>query len=319
MISVPQKLPFLEAVCWQTENPYHLSPEEMLCRYERGWRYRGVVADLGEDEKKFIRDLGQRYGSWINMEFEQDQHQRILAVLNLLNSEFLEACGAFFTGRTLLALKYQEYRISQDIDFLCADPGGYRRLRNEIYEQGYAALFRSQEGIDLPRSIQTDQYAIRFPVVVDGVSIRFEIVREARISLESPEHLSFLPVACLSTADCFAEKLMANADRWLDGSVKSRDLVDLAMLRSHSPIPDSAITKSTAAYPVMEPLKRAIANFQNKPDYRECCYRSLRVRWPGRIANGIDLLAEDLELPLMERAAIERDDRETDSQESAVE
>lgn len=310
MVSVPPKLPFLEAVCWQTENPYHLSPEEMLCRYERGWRYRGVVADLGEEERQFVRDLEQRYGSWISMEFEQDQHQRILAVLKLLKAEFFEACGAFFGGGTLLALKYQEYRISQDIGFLCADSSGYRHLRNGIYEQGYAALFRSQEGVDFPRSIQTDQYAVRFPVIVDGLSIRFEIVREARIALDSPEHLPFLPVACLSTTDCFAEKLMANADRWLDGSVESRDLIDLAMLRSHAPIPDSAIAKATAAYPVMEPLTRAIANFQNRPDYRERCYRSLRVRWPEKIANGIDLLAEDVGLPPIERAAIEQEARE---------
>jgi hypothetical protein len=306
MVSVPQKLPFLEAVCWQTENPYRLSPEEMLCRYERGWRYRGVVADLEEEERQFVQNLGQRYGSWISMEFQQDQHQRILTALNLLNSEFLEACRAFFGGGTLLALKYEEYRVSQDIDFLCADSSGYRRLRDGIYEQGYAALFLSQEGIGLPRSIQTDQYAVRFPVVIDGASIRFEIVREARISLDPPERLSFLPVACLNTADSFAEKLMANADRWLDASVESRDLIDLAMLRLHSPIPESAITKATDAYPVIGPLQRAITTFQNKPDYRERCYQSLQVRSPQMIADGLDQLASDFGLPAMERISVEQ-------------
>lgn len=30
---VPQKLPFLEAICWQTKNVKLFTPEEMLSRY----------------------------------------------------------------------------------------------------------------------------------------------------------------------------------------------------------------------------------------------------------------------------------------------
>ena len=35
--TIPKKLPFLEAICWQTKNVYQFTPEEMLSRYERGW------------------------------------------------------------------------------------------------------------------------------------------------------------------------------------------------------------------------------------------------------------------------------------------
>ena len=37
-------------------------------------------------------------------------------------------------------------------------------------------------------------------------------------------------VATLSRTDMFAEKLLANADRWNEKSVASRDIIDLAMM-----------------------------------------------------------------------------------------
>jgi len=39
-ISIPKKLPFLEAICWQTKDVYQFTPEQMLSRYERNWEYR---------------------------------------------------------------------------------------------------------------------------------------------------------------------------------------------------------------------------------------------------------------------------------------
>ncbi len=278
----------------------------MLHRYERGWHYRGVLTELSGEEAEFVRALCRRYGSWIDMSFELEYHQKVLAVLSRLNVEFLEACFAYFGGGTLLTLKYDEYRVSRDIDFLCSSQQGYRRLRQEIFVQGYNAVFADQSGISLPRDIQSDSYGVRFPAIVDDVSIKFEIIREGRIKLELPDHLDSLPVACLSPDDCFAEKLLANSDRWLDASVESRDLIDLAILRSHSAIPEAAIAKAESAYPVVEPLKRAIANFQAKPDYRERCYGSLKVRSPKTIVDGLDLLAFDFGLPTTERASVEQ-------------
>jgi hypothetical protein len=50
--------------------------------------------------------------------FNQPIHNQILQVLQTLNSDFLVTCETYFGGGTLLALSYQEYRLSRDIDFI---------------------------------------------------------------------------------------------------------------------------------------------------------------------------------------------------------
>jgi hypothetical protein len=75
--------------------------------------------------------------------------------------------------------------------------------------------------------------------------------------------------------------------------VLSRDLIDLAMLRSQGELPAEAIAKAEAAYPVIEPLRRSIVWFQDRPDYRARCYDQLQVLDPGPIEAGLILLAED--------------------------
>jgi hypothetical protein len=42
----PQQLPFLEAICWQTDRIRHFTEDEMLDRYERGWGYIDVLEEL---------------------------------------------------------------------------------------------------------------------------------------------------------------------------------------------------------------------------------------------------------------------------------
>jgi hypothetical protein len=62
---VPHKLPFLEAICWQTGNVYNFTPEQMLSRYERGWTYRNLFRNLDGDELTFLKALAQNYHSWL--------------------------------------------------------------------------------------------------------------------------------------------------------------------------------------------------------------------------------------------------------------
>lgn len=66
-----------------------------------------------------------------------------------------------------------------------------------------------------------------------------------------------------------------------------------AVLRLNYPIPQSSIDKAENAYEVIRPLKRAINNFQNTPNYREKCFTSLRVEKVQipKIIDGIDLLS----------------------------
>jgi hypothetical protein len=64
---VPKHLPFLEAVCWDLGDVHDLTPDEMLNRYERGWEYRGILADVEGGEKVFIRKLAAAKGSWLQL------------------------------------------------------------------------------------------------------------------------------------------------------------------------------------------------------------------------------------------------------------
>lgn len=64
-IAAPAFLPFLEAVCWQIDDVRRLAPEEMLRRYERGWTYHNVLADLGKEEAEYLHELANQFGSWL--------------------------------------------------------------------------------------------------------------------------------------------------------------------------------------------------------------------------------------------------------------
>lgn len=297
-LEIPDNLPFLESLCWQREGFKNFTPLEMLRRYERGWHYRGVLAPCSPTEAQFVQQLAQLYNSWLasSFMFQQDFHQKIFTVLNQLDADFLRECRAYFGGGTFISLNQGEYRLSKDIDFLCSSGEGYRLLRQEVRTRGYNALFTSQNQMRLSGEIQTNQYGVRFPILVEDTLIKFEMIVEGRIQLGEPSYPSWCPVPCLNEVDCFAEKLLANADRWMDSSVESRDLIDLAVQRLKSPLPQEAIDKAEAAYDVVESLKKAILNFQEKPDYRDRCFSSLRILEPDRIIDGINLLAKDLGL-----------------------
>ncbi len=304
VFKIPQRLPFLELVCWQNVNVKHFTPAEMLRRYEQGWEYRGVLGEPSVEELQFVKELAQNYGSWLATEwqmFNLEFHQKILMVLRNLNSDFFQSNRIYFGGGTLISLKHGEYRLSKDIDFLCPVGDSYRLLRQAVAERGYDALFTSQMGINLSRELQTNRYGVRFAVVVEQVPIRFEIVAEERIALGEPDYPAWSPVPCLNETDTFAEKLLANSDRWADTSVESRDLIDLSMLRLTASVPQEAINKAENAYSVVEPLRRAISNFQAKPEYRERCFQALGVQAPERVINGLDLLAEDFKIEPTER------------------
>jgi hypothetical protein len=310
---IPAELPFLQAICWQIANVKNLTFPEMLCRYESGWHYWGVLGETNSEELAFIRQISQHYQSWLVAElgsigqpqktekwvsfqpmFKREIHQKILTVLSHLNVEFLQECRAYFGGGTLVSMEHGEYRLSQDIDFMCPMDGGYSLLRRKVAESGYDAIFANRERIFLPNDIQSNQYGIRFPVIVDGTTIKFEMVCEGRIQFGQPNYPNWSPVPCLNQIDSIAEKLLANADRWPSDRVNSRDLIDLAIQRLATEIPQEAIDKAEAAYQVMEPLNRAIQYFQDRPDYREKCYDILSIAEPDRVINGIDLLAQDL-------------------------
>lgn len=234
------------------------------------------------------------------MTFRFAYHNKILTILESLNSDVLKKGSAYFGGGTLIALDFEEYRWSKDIDFICPIASqGYKHLRNVVFDGGFQALFQDLSRIQIGRGT-TDQYGIRMSVAVEDVPIKVEIIAEARLILDPPRYPEWSPVACLSLSDCFASKLLANADRFIDDGVESRDLIDLAVLRLQSPIPQAALNKAENAYEVLRPLEKAVQRFQERPDYREECFLGLQVVVQSQISkimDGVDLLAGDLGLP----------------------
>jgi hypothetical protein len=225
--------------------------------------------------------------------FDHPHHDLILTILNSVDQEFFWHAGIYFGGGTYITFRYGEYRWSKDVDFVCPVGPGYHDLRARLFEHGHDAIFKDTSKITLLREPVADQYAVRQAVQVDGTLIKFEVVLESRIQLGEPDVFDWCPVPCLNTVDCFAEKLLANADRWSDRSIESRDLIDLAVLRYHHETPAEAIEKAESAYPVMKPLQRAIEMFQADATYRDKCFTGLQVHDRKHIIDGLDLLAAD--------------------------
>ncbi len=310
-ITQPSKLPFLEFLGWQIADVYRLTQLEMLASYERGWRYRHIT-DLPVSELVFIKQLAVDRKSWLLsefMDFDVGHHQLIYRVLENLNDKLLSECRVYFGGGTLISLDLGEYRTSNDIDFICSLGSDYRKLRNTVSDRTPRILLKNNSELEIAR-FTADQYGIRMAIVVDEIPIKTEIIAEARFELDLPRQPSWSPVECLSITDCFTSKLLANADRYADPSVHSRDLIDLAFLRNSQPIPSLAIEKAEAAYRVMSPLNTALIKFQSDADLRFHCYENLRISeaFRSKLIDGIDLLAIDLGLAKTSRTISESGD-----------
>lgn len=181
--------------------------------------------------------------------FTRRHHNDILHVLRCLNGELLRDAECYFGGGTAIVLQLDEYRESVDIDFLCASQEGYRKLRQALWGgSNLAGFLRPGAELTLVRDVRMDQYGIRTLIGVGDVAIKFEIVREARIELTGEIDPRY-GVPVLSRDHMFAEKLLANADRWNDAGVLSRDILDLSMMISRwGPIPAAAWVIAEGAY-----------------------------------------------------------------------
>ena len=178
--------------------------------------------------------------------FKRPHHRRVSQILDCLDEALLTRTACFFGGGTAIVLLLGEYRESIDIDLLCASHHGYRELRNAVNERSLGALMKRP--VELMREVRADRYGIRTFCKIDDTPVKLEIVREDRINLSS-QTVATLPIPVLSQADMYAEKLLANTDRWADRSTANRDAIDLAMMIHHwGPIPDTAWIKVHEAY-----------------------------------------------------------------------
>lgn len=176
-------------------------------------------------------------------------HKAILKALRSLDGDLLARSKCYFGGGTAIALQLGEYRESVDIDFLCASTDGYRELRSRIANKpDLSGILREGGELRALRDVRADRYGLRTWVESDGARIKFEIVREARIEPKGGVDPRF-GVPTLDRDTMYAEKLLANSDRYYAPEVLSRDIIDLSMMISRwGPVPDRAWRIAADAY-----------------------------------------------------------------------
>ncbi len=220
--------------------------------------------------------------------FERAHHQRIAHILGALDGDVLAQHACWFAGGTCIALKFGEYRESVDMDFLVSDAAGYRELRQLLTGiDGLRPITRQGAmPLELIREVRADQYGIRTHVRMDGHAVKFEIVREARIALQSPgPQDQVCGISTLTGLDLAASKLLANADRQADDGVFSRDVIDLAMMDLTVPQLLAALEKAIEAYgaSITRDLSKAIDRLQERQGWLERCMNVMAMDMPKAV------------------------------------
>jgi len=225
---------------------------------------------------------------FLKVPFKRPHHQRIAHVLSILNGQQLKENNCLFGGGTAITLRYGEYRESIDVDFLVSDVAGYRNLRQLLTgANGIAAIVREGTApLAQTREIRADQYGIRTMLQVADQSIKFEIILEGRVKLESPGTSDEIcGIATLTPLDLAASKLLANSDRWNDDGVFNRDIIDLAMMNPSLALLRSAVAKAEAAYgeAICKDLNKAIERMLDRHGWLERCMQVMAMNLPKAV------------------------------------
>lgn len=214
--------------------------------------------------------------------FERPHHRDVALVLQSLDAPALSQRHCYFGGGTAMALRYGEYRESRDIDFVISDLAGYRDLRQMLGNmRGFLPITREGIEVELAREVRADQYGIRTHLHSGESTIKFEIMLEARIDLAAPgDGDRVCGIQTLAPIDLAAEKLLANADRWANVSVYSRDLIDLAMMRADRRLLEAACVKAEGAYgeSVRRSLSQAVDGLETQRGRLEDCMTALSIQ-----------------------------------------
>ena len=206
----------------------------------------------------------------------------MIALLDRIDAPLFRAAECWFGGGSAVSLRCEEFRVSRDVDFLCASRDGYRMLRERVHRDGAQGLFRSP--VTLVREARVDRYGIRMAIDIDGQPMKLEIVSEGRIDLVGADDAA-LPVARLTDEDLVAEKLLANEDRLWDDSALGRDVMDLLLLEhALGGLPAGAWEKARNAYgPSVESAwPRALERLRARPDPRRRAYEAMGVTASAR-------------------------------------
>ena len=222
--------------------------------------------------------------------FRRPWHRLVGQVLESLNGELLARARCWFGAGTRVAMELGEFRESVAVDFLCADRVGYRVLRSTVTQSSLGDM--ASRALDLMRDIRADMYGIRTFLRVDGQPVKFEVIFEGRIPL-SGEARSPFPVEVLARSSCFAEKLLANADRGRDPSANARDVIDLAFMAANWPEEDLRTGMATAQSAYGDVVRReldAVLSSLDDAHYRQRCLDALSVSDTGAFSEGLRAL-----------------------------
>jgi hypothetical protein len=215
-----------------------------------------------------------------------------MQVLAALGADFLARTKCYFGGGTRAAMALAEYRESADIDLLCADRAGYRELRSTVTGKSLGRIARGP--IALAREVVADRYGIRTFVRVEEEKIKFEIVSEGRIDITGGAERG-CPIPVLTHQSCFAEKFLANADRWNDESFLGRDVIDLAFMAAAWDAADATagLAQACEAYGKVAEgaLKKAVQAISERKDYMKRCTAGLGIEDTRTLARGLRALA----------------------------
>lgn len=215
-----------------------------------------------------------------------------MQALAALDADFLVRAKCYFGGGTRIAMALGEYRESADIDLLCADRDGYRALRSTVNDKSLGRIMRGR--IQLAREVIADRYGIRTFVQMGDEKIKFEIVSEGRIAIAGGMAPG-CPIPVLTPVSCFAEKFLANADRWNDEYFLGRDVIDLAFMATAWDLDDAAagLERARDAYGkvVDDALKKAVQAMSERKDYMTRCAAGLGIEDTRTLARGLRTLS----------------------------
>ena len=224
-------------------------------------------------------------------EFRKPHHRTVARMLAAFDAGFLERAGCYFGGGTQIALSLGEFRESRDIDFLCSSRTGFRLLRETVASDSLGALL--SRPLELAREVRADRDGVRTFLGAGEVRIKLEVVFEARIELSGQLDRK-LGVPTLDLASAVAEKFLANADRGLDESTGSRDIVDLAFLAAaHGPKalePGYRLAEAAYGKAVPRYTRLVLDKFAAERRYAARCARALGVDDIATLRKGLVLL-----------------------------
>ena len=211
--------------------------------------------------------------------WKRPHHQVIGSILAGMDAEFLLDAHCYFGGGTQIALALNEFRESRDIDFLCSNREGFRKVRETVTQSSLGKIL--DRPLTLAREVRADRDGVRTFLSVGDTRIKFEIILEARIDLRGAMDAKFkVPVLDL---DCMvAEKFLANADRGIDESTQSRDMIDLAFLAMHYPpsklLGGLQLAESAYGSAIRRNVSLVLDKFKANRNYASTCAKALSIQ-----------------------------------------